>query len=366
VRRLLVGLGVTACVVSAAGSAVARPAASPGWRITKVLGLCGSDSLESVIALGPDEAWAVGQPNFTVNCSADLEQWNGRTWRRMPVPRELQLLGFGLFSIPIAATSTTDPWIFPTNPNQPFHDSGYALHWDGKGWRKSRFPAALEVAQAADFGPRNVWAFGQGRYVARYNGQRWREASVPVAPLALSAVSATDIWAIGPTARNRLAAVNWNGRRWQPVPLPRLSRADAPGNLDPGDITATGPDDLWWTYRLSSGARSVRLLHYQNGHWTTIAVPGQVTEFGPITPDGRGGVWMVGEAGYGLNEYWYHYTGGRWGRRSVIAPRGYNLTMFGIAWVPGTTSVWAVGEADKNYAKSRGPMTEAVIARYGN
>lgn len=156
VRRLLVGLAVTACVASAGGSALARPVAPSGWRITKVLGLCGSDSLGSVIALSPDEAWAVGQPNFTVSCSADVEQWNGRTWRRLPVPRELQLLGFGLFSIPIAATSSADLWIFPTNPDQPFHNSDYALHFDGKGWRKSRFPMTFEVTDAADFGRRDV------------------------------------------------------------------------------------------------------------------------------------------------------------------------------------------------------------------
>jgi hypothetical protein len=314
-----------------------RPAPS-AWAALGAVGLIASDGQD-------DERNALGECFFDAVEPAVGQQQRTVWQQRYPGKRGL------------------DPDV---GPNQPFHDSDYALHWDGKGWRKSRFPMTFEVTQAADFGRRDVWAFGEGRYVARYNGRSWRKASVPVAPLALSALSATDIWAIGPTARNRLAAVNWNGRRWQPVPLPRLSRAGAPGNLDPGDITATGPGDLWWTYRPSSGSRSVRLLHYQNRHWTTIAVPGQVTDFGPITPDGRGGVWMVGEAGYGLNEYWYHYNDGRWGRRSVIAPRGYNLTIFGSAWVPGTTSVWAVGEADKNYAKSRGPMTEAVIARYGN
>lgn len=49
----------------------------------------------------------------------------------------------------------------------------------------------------------------------------------------------------------------------------------------------------------------------------------------------------------------------------MFAPAGYNLTVFGIAWVPGTTSVWAVGEADKNYAKPPGPDTEAVILKFG-
>jgi hypothetical protein len=39
--------------------------------------------------------------------------------------------------------------------------------------------------------------------------------------------------------------------------------------------------------------------------------------------------------------------------------------MFGMALVPGTTSVWAVGEADKDYARPRGPDTEAVIFKYG-
>jgi hypothetical protein len=35
--------------------------------------------------------------------------------------------------------------------------------------------------------------------------------------------------------------------------------------------------------------------------------------------------------------------------------------MFGMSWVPGTASVWAVGEADANV----GTHTVGVIAKYG-
>ena len=60
-------------------------------------------------------------------------------------------------------------------------------------------------------------------------------------------------------------------------------------------------------------------------------------------------------------QYWYHYHHGRWARQLVPTPRGYNNTMFAMAWIPGARSVWAVGEADRNRG---GYDTEGVIARY--
>ena len=42
------------------------------------------------------------------------------------------------------------------------------------------------------------------------------------------------------------------------------------------------------------------------------------------------------------------------------SPRRYTTALSGMAWIPGTTSVWAVGEAELN----NGTGSVGVITRY--
>jgi hypothetical protein len=62
-----------------------------------------------------------------------------------------------------------------------------------------------------------------------------------------------------------------------------------------------------------------------------------------MTEDGHGGIWLTASTGLDLTQYWYHYNGGGWSRSFVPSPRGYFNFVFGMAWIPGTTSVWADG-----------------------
>lgn len=82
-----------------------------------------------------------------------------------------------------------------------------------------------------------------------------------------------------------------------------------------------------------------------------------------MTQDGHGGIWLTADSAVNFNlvQSWYHYNGGRWTRSLVPSPRGYNNLVFAMAWIPGTTSVWADGEADAN----AGVHTVGVIAKYG-
>lgn len=129
-------------------------------------------------------------------------------------------------------------------------------------------------------------------------------------------------------------------------------------------VVAIGPRDAWalgqpqWSTAPGCGAD---VEHWDGTAWHTIPVPGAITGFDAMTQDGHGGIWLA--AGTGLDEvrYWYHYSGGHWTRQLVPAPSGYNTTLFGMSWIPGTASVWAVGEADANV----GNHTVGVIAQYG-
>jgi len=374
--RIFAGLlaAVAALALGAGPGALAAPAAQPpGWHLVRILRHCGNDSLQTVTATGRRDAWAVGQPPWSVACGADVEHWDGSTWRRVPVPRGLQVSD----SSAVAASSAADAWIFPQHSG--FDGSSYysydsALHWDGRAWRASRFARKILVFSAAAFGPADAWAFGaydrRGAlvpYAARYDGRAWRHVTPPVAAEALSAASRTDMWLVGPTVatagrgvrRQRFLAARWTGRSWQTLRLPRLQM---PGTgqvyLETALAMTAGSDDLWWSYYLDGGSRNARqhLLHWHGGRWQAIQMPAGVSP-DAITQDGNGGIWVT----TGISpEHFYHYHSGRWTRYPVPSPRGYGNVVLGLAWIPGTRSQWGVGEADAN----TGTHTIATIARY--
>jgi len=380
------GLGTLA---AAQPAAVAHPAGAARWRMAAIVTNCRNDTMSSVVATGPRDAWAVGDPDAgSPSCRTDLEHWNGTAWRRIPVPRGVVDGSVGSFSEPIAATSASDAWIFPAVPTHiglSFFTYNDALRWNGSGWQKSVFPVKLIVSTAVAFSPSNAWAFGgyvrrgnQGRpYAARYDGRSWHRAPMPGAPLDVAAVSSRDMWAVGPTlptfrsplSRKVIVAMHWDGRSWRTVRVPfsvpfgkryELFRSAA----------AADPGGFWWAYVAGPPAGSgetTGLLHWDGTRWQAITIPLIARDFSQMVPDGHGGVWLTADGGTIRHpaEYAYHYGYGRWTRQVVPTPRGFNETMFGMAWIPHTRSVWAVGEADRDHLKGHENGNVGVIARYG-
>jgi len=387
----LAGIGVVllaACssagIAASAGgipeAAVAQVHRGASWRIVQVVRHCGDDGLLSVAASGRRDAWAAGVPP---GCGADVEHWNGTRWQQVVVPRGVRLAGSLTAPFaPVAARSGGDAWVFPVKGGL-FVPYDYALHWDGTRWRRSDFAGKLIVGSAEAFGPRYVWAFGWIEHsqsdltptAARYDGHSWRQVKVPVEALAVTATSRHNLWVFGPSlktagrppARQTLLAARWNGRSWQVIPVPRTPGLTIveEGPVAPSAAATTGPGNLWLAYPVTDrrgNMNFVVVLHRDRSRWHRITVPAHVSGMDGMTSDGHGGIWLLAVVSISLNQpqYWYHYSAGHWTRQQVLSPKGYNSTMFGMAWVPGTTSVWAVGEADPN---NRG-HTIGVIARH--
>jgi len=377
-------LALIGAVVAAGWPTVAAAqSATPGsWRIVTVLRHCDArDSLLSVTATGPRNAWALGQPNGgDRGCNADLEHWNGARWRRVIVPRAITLGNFltlGEFSYPLAASSATDAWIFPVR--NLLNGSSYALRWDGRTWRQSGFPVRLTVASAAAFGPWDAWAFGwlykngpaaPGHVpaAARWDGRAWHLVAIPGMPQVVSAPSRHDLWAVGPSAatagkasgRQKIIAMRWTGRTWHVTAVPKIAVRRGQ-SYSTADATAAGLRDLWWCYQVfgRAGDLHIGLLHWDGSGWHHVPVPAGIISEYAMTGDGHAGLWLlVGTGLHNQAEYWYHYAGGEWTRQLVPSPRGTSSMLFGMARVPGTTSAWAVGEADSNHG------SVAVIAKY--
>jgi len=362
-----------------------RAVTVPHWRIVSVLRHCGDDSLSSILATGPQDAWALGQPPWSTapGCGADVEHWDGTAWRHVPVPGTTR---FGLFPTanPITATSASDAWIFPAR-GEPVglsgHEYNYALHWNGKTWRASGFPGKLSVQSAADLGPNDVWAFGvtyTGAVTtvpstARYNGRAWQRVILPVAPLAVSAAGRDDLWVIGPTAatankpanQQHIVAMRWNGRSWTGLAVPKIALPAGQSRFNASIVATGGPRDLWWYYQATSDENSTSrsgLMHWNGTAWRAMRLGAAIVLVDAMSKDGHGGIWLKADVGIASDQYFYHYNHGRWTRSLVPSPRNYLNWVFGLAWIPGTTSVWADGEADGDV----GPHTVGVIVKYGS
>ncbi len=379
--RLMIGCAVALIAVAALAVPAGRAAASPGWRIVKTLKYCGNGSLESVVAIGPRDAWALGVPFTSApSCWADIEYWNGAYWKRVPVPTERFSFPDFVLTPPIAATSPADAWIFPLQFNSQLTSArAIALHWDGKNWQPFTLPGSPDVVSAVALNTHQAWVFGyvynhagdQLPYAARYGGRAWRKVTLPGAPVSVSSSGPDDLWAVGPTLRTATAArqvfvaMQWNGRRWRTLRLPAAVLDVANGDSASLGVAAVGPDQAWISYVIQNARGSTLragLLDLNGTRWQQVKAPAAIADIDAVSQDGDGGVWLLADAGNPeLSQYWYHYAAGRWTRELVLTPRYYNDTMFGMAWIPGTTSLWSVGEADRNY----GAGTLGVIAKYG-
>ena len=129
----------------------------------------GTNRLEAVLALSPNNAWAVG---FFTPANADREpmrtlilHWDGKTWKVVPSPN------VGPKSNPLSgltASSANDIWAFGTHfaADGSGQFSTLVLRWDGKSWKVVPSPSPTKgfVGDVLFSGvvpsPGNVWIFG--------------------------------------------------------------------------------------------------------------------------------------------------------------------------------------------------------------
>jgi hypothetical protein len=134
----------------------------------------GNSGLNGVVAIAPDDVWAVGYDGDRTFA----EHWDGTSWRRIASPNGRKsysaLLG-------VSAVSSDDVWAVGDHGSKPLVE-----HWDGTAWR---------IVQSAPL---------------QSYGVLWRVAA-----------SKEGVWAVGErdlSARDHRALIErWDGRRWRTV-----------------------------------------------------------------------------------------------------------------------------------------------------
>jgi hypothetical protein len=351
---VIVAAGFALAAGSLAGTAGAAGAGrSPGSQTF-------TDRLYGVAALSRSDAWAVGlMPSASL-----ILHWNGRAWSK-------SLSGHNGYYLGVGGDSASDVWaVGGTSWFRP--SAPLAEHWTGTGWTQvpSADPAGGGLLSAVTaISPDDAWAVGlvgpgpgipspTRPLIEHWDGKTWTITRLPEPAgggslHAVSATSATDVWAVGQTGpasegnNHQTLIEHWNGSAWARVPSP-----DAAGGYNVlNGVSATSYRSAWAVGATGFAGHDDTLTEHWNGHaWTVVPSP---------TPDGDAQVvavsatrgsnaWAVGMA-RGDNcdprcvTVIEHWNGSAW--TQVPSPNSSGSALNGLFGVSATGrhNAWAVG-----------------------
>jgi hypothetical protein len=256
-----------------AQESVPSPSTSQG---TQLLAVAGS---------APNDVWAVGTKTLPNNLTRTYAaHWDGSTWTTVPTPNAGSPKT-GVLS-GVVALAAGDAWAVGSTSGQGGPERTLVLHWDGSSWsvvpspNKGPWPNA--VADVTAVSASDVWAVGSWFTKAfvdrsltiRWDGTAWHRIASPspgtreVRLSGVSAVSATDVWAVGARGLRTLAE-RWDGSAWSVVPTPTPG-----GNAGLSDVLALGAGEVWAAgSRVDVGQHRLETMvqRWDGSAWSTVA-----------------------------------------------------------------------------------------------
>jgi len=338
-------------------------------------------SMTAAAAVSPDDAWAVGPADrgeVPVGGRVVVWHWNGESWEVVPSPSPETGPQATDTLVAVAALGPGDAWaVGEADPQQglPRTEAARVIveHWDGTAWSvvdapsPSSFESGLTgvAAIAAD----DVWAVGfevEGTIAKplaeHWDGRRWSIAETPEVTRgdgngavleAVTALAADDAWAVGSTAANPLIE-HWDGSSWSVVEAPGLPAGTADGLLRA--VAASGPDEVWavgWASSRLLGHGLPLAFHWDGSSWqdvSPVSAGDGVDTLAGVAIGSSGEVWAVGghREASPMGGFWTalveHWTGSAWEVVPTPAGSGRSELLYGAAAVPGD-GVWLFGRS---------------------
>jgi hypothetical protein len=202
--------------------------------------------------------------------------------------------------------------------------------------------------------------------IEHWNGTTWSTVASPnPAPsdqlTGVSAVSATDAWAVGTASSGQTLILHWNGTKWSTTPAPESSNA-----YQLNGVTAVSATDAWAVGDYSDGTAHTLTLHWNGTKWSVVASPspGAASNalFGvsTLTPTDA---WAVGESlatspGV-LRTVVLRWNGKAWTQVASPDPGSSFSVLDGVSAVS-ASDAWAVG----NYSSTAGDTSSTLILRW--
>ena len=326
---MLFSAGLAAVLVGAVGAVPA--AATSGLRVVASPFIANS-SLAAAAVIGPGDMWAVGTIGTGTGPFQTLaEHFDGTGWSAVPTPPlSASLAG-------VAGAAGTDVWAVggPVS-GQP----GNALieHWDGTSWSVTPSPAlppGSELTGVTAPATNNAWAVGSAAgspdaLVEHWDGTRWSVVSSPaftgvsISNGAISADSATDVWAMGFVATSPTTSQNvslhWDGTNWTQIPAVhlRFGGVGPVAALSPANVWAVGAGPGVPTKGFSAHPTAV-IEHWDGTAWTVVPSPNPNPQgnngLGAVAAVSANDVWATGHQLLGT--FLEHWNGSKW---TIVAP----------------------------------------------
>lgn len=329
-------------------------------------------ALQAVSADSADDAWAVGYQDMG---NRDLvEHWDGASWSRVSSPN----FGSGTDQLRgVVALAPDDVWAVGSyGVGAAGNLRTLALHWDGSGWTKVQTPSpgpSATLTAVSAVAPDDVWAVGDELHEQRtqhksrsltmhWDGTTWSRVPSPsllnhlygTRMRAVTVVAHDDVWALGNDYYSFQPGgtlyLHWDGSRWRRV---APAAGDRMGCV--GGIAASDASHVWAV----GGSHQRALLEawdgtawHDQGEWPS----GRYSAVTAISDDDA---WAVGyggncDMGYGL-AFAKHWDGTQWKPVAIAVPDGVGTdVLLGVTAVS-SDDVWAVGWA---VAQAARPLIE--------
>ncbi len=271
--------------------------------VERLLAPAGELRLTDIVAISPDDIWAVGYAWTSQVRTTVTAHYDGNAWTILPSPSPGSSAGLNA----VAAVAADDVWAAGDYvPSGASANDSLVLHWDGTSWTVVPSPGVSQFGeQGFSFaaieavGPDDVWFTGtrgdraSGAFTAHWNGTGFSVHPTPAVVnhwhemVGLSALSASDVWGVGGTATIRSGGfvMRWNGSQWSTVLAPDFGGPQRYFE----DVAAIALDDVWVTgieKYLDGNIQRERpcFIHWDGSEWTEFATPGfavRLKVFGP-------------------------------------------------------------------------------------
>ncbi len=317
--------------------------------------------LNGVAAVSASDIWAVG----SLYPSTLTEHWDGTKWNVVTSPN---ISGYQNYLHAVASVITNNVWAVGFAYNDPQGILTLIEHWDGSKWSIATSPKSTQVdlTSIAVVSASDIWVVGNdnsGSAISEHwDGAKW--SIVPTAQLkyganlnGVTALSTNNVWAVGYYTDNNNVdhplIEHWNGTGWGVVQSPTTQPQT---NTHLVGVAASSANDVWAVGYYEANYQSTTLVeHWDGKQWSIISSPNiqQENTLAGVVVVSANDVRAVGYTQTTFNVGTYQtlveqWNGSSWSVVASPSTPATNYQFFGATLVPGTSTVWAVGDYFSN------------------
>jgi hypothetical protein len=233
-----------------------------------------------------------------------------------------------------SATSASDIWAVTALDGKVINWNGG--HWvsvPGGGWgTKGRFTGIIATSRS------NVWLFGArgltrpGAGTWHLSGGKWTHVRGLATNIDKASAASTGVlWAIGGSSQASLLELTHGA--WHHVAPAALA------GFTYSSVLALGPSNVWVA---GAVAGSPELGHFDGRAWKALTMPGLASATG-MCRDGRGGMWVIANAGTGPSGVLDRSASGHWSTAKVASTSADEV--LACTHIPGRNATWGAGKA---------------------